>query len=66
MKWFHCDRQLQFYTYAFLYINPKTVLEEDHFLGTKIFVEKYKKMSTPVKLQNIGLDLVTYVQKIMS
>ena len=47
MKSFHKDSQLQFYMYAFMYVDPETMSVYDHFTSTKILVVNYKKMSTP-------------------
>ena len=47
LKRCHCDRQLQVYMYAFMYVNPKTMPIEDHFIATRTFVVNYNKTSTP-------------------
>ena len=46
MKRFHYDCRLQFYLYAFLYVNLETILYEDYFQLQKI-VADYNNMSTP-------------------
>ena len=48
MKRFHCDFQLQVYMYDFMYVDTKTIPEEEYFPATKKYAEKYKKISTPV------------------
>ena len=48
MKSFNYDLRLQVYMYAFKYVDPETISEEDYFIATKHFVENYKKVSTPV------------------
>ena len=35
MKRCHCDHQLQFYIYAFIYIDPEKTAEEEYFTATK-------------------------------
>ena len=47
LKRFHHYLRLQVYIYSSIYADPQTMPVEDHFLSTKIFVVKYKKMSTP-------------------
>ena len=34
--------------YAFVYVDPDTMAEEDYFTATKIFSENYNKISTPL------------------
>ena len=60
MKRVHYDCQLQVYIYAFMYVNTEKMAEKNCFTGTKRFFERYKKMSTPGPVPNIGLDLVAY------
>ena len=33
--------------YDFMYVDPETMIGEDHFNATNTFVENYNKMSTP-------------------
>ena len=47
LKMFHHDRQIQFYMYAFIYVNSDTMPVEE-FFQLQFFVENYKKFSTPV------------------
>ena len=47
LKGFHHNRQLQFYMYAFMYVDPETIQVEDHFPDTKTFVANYNKISNP-------------------
>ena len=66
LKGFHHNRQLQFYMYAFMYVDPETIPVgnffpiQKHLLRTTI---KYQIQDQP---QNVVLYLVTYVQKIRS
>ena len=46
LKRFYNDCRLQVYIYAFMYVEPQTIPEEDHFPSTKTFFENYKKIST--------------------
>ena len=46
LKRFHHDRQLQFYMYAFMYVDPDTMPVEDYFPAKKKVVVDYMKMST--------------------
>ena len=46
MKRLNCYRQLQVYMYALIYVNTKTMAEEDYFPDTKTFFENYNKFST--------------------
>ena len=55
----HHYRQLQVYIYAFMYIDSDTMQVEDSFPATIKYQLRYQ-------YQNIGLDLVMYVQYIMS
>ena len=66
LKRFHHGHHFKVYMYAFMYDDPKTMPVEDHFTNTKCFVVNYKKCKLQDQYQNIGLDLVTYIQKIMS
>ena len=43
----HYDRQPRFYMFAFVYVYPETMVEEEYFPATKNIVENYNKMSTP-------------------
>ena len=52
--------------YDLMYVDIQTIPLEDHFTATKIFVVKYKKMSTPGPVPKHWLDVLTYVHKIMS
>ena len=36
---FHHDRQPQVYMYAFIYVNPEKIPEEDNFPATETFFE---------------------------
>ena len=47
LNMFHHDCQLQFYMYAFMYVDTETIPVEGHFPATKICVVNYKKISTP-------------------
>ena len=49
IKRFHHSLRLQFYMYAFMYIDPKTMTVEEYLPDTKIIVEDQS--------QNIGLYL---------
>ena len=66
MKHFHRNRRLQVHMYDFMYVDIQTIPAEDHFTATKIFVVKYKKISTTGTAPKHWLDVVAYVQKIMS
>ena len=46
---FYHNLQLHVCMYALMYVDPETILVEDHFSATKKFVVNYKKMSTPGK-----------------
>ena len=63
---FYHDRWLKFYMYDFRYVYFYTIPEEDYLTATKKFVENYRKVQLLDQSQNISLDLVTFVQKIMS
>ena len=63
---FHRDCQLQVYMYYLIYVDSRNVPVENHFIVTKIFAANYKKCQLQEHSQNISLDLVTYVQKMMS
>ena len=52
--------------YDFMYVDPETISGEEIFPATETFVEKYKKIQLQYQSQNIGLDVVTHVQKIMN
>ena len=47
MKGCHYDHRLQVYMYAFMYVSPNILEEEEYFPTTKNIVANYKKMSTP-------------------
>ena len=66
LKMFHRDLQIQVYMYHLVYVDPETIPVEDYFTATKMCVENYNKLSTPVPIPKYCLGLVTYVQKIMS
>ena len=66
LKKFQHDLRLKVYMYAFMHVYPETILVEDHFPAIKKYVENYRKCQLQDHSQKIGLDLVTYVQKIMS
>ena len=65
----HHDRQLQVYMYDFIYVDPNTMPPEENFPDTKIFVDNYKKISTPgpvpktflefsyIRSEDYGLDV---------
>ena len=48
MKIFYYDRGIKIYIYAFMYLYPETMAEEDHFTATKVFVKNCKNISIPV------------------
>ena len=67
MNDFHHECQIHFYMYAFMYVDPEKIPEEEYLPAIKTYVENYKKRSTPGTVpKNIGLDLVTFVHNIMS
>ena len=66
MKRFHYDQQLQVYMYALIYLDPETKAEEDCFPATTKLLQTTKNYQLQDQSQNIGLNLVTYVQKILN
>ena len=66
LKRFHDEFRLQLYMYDFMYVNIKTMPAEDHFPATHIFLWTISQLQLQEQFQNIGLDLVTYVQNIIS
>ena len=66
LKRFHDDRRPQFYIYVFIYDNTQTMPLEKHLPSTKKVGVNYKKISAPGPIPKIGLDVVTYVQRIIS
>ena len=62
LKRFHHDHGLQFYIYAFMYVDTKTILVEDYFPATKLLLVTTRKFQLQYQYQNISLDLVTYIQ----
>ena len=49
-----------------MYADTGTIEEEEYFPATIYFVRIYTKMSTPGPFPQIGLDLVTNLENIMS
>ena len=47
LKRFHYDLWLQDYMYDFMYVYSETMSVGDYFSATKIFVDNYRKISTP-------------------
>ena len=45
------------YMYAFMYIDPETMIQEDYFPDTKTFVAKYKRRSTPIIVPKKWIEL---------
>ena len=66
LKMFHHDCRIKVYIYYFISVDPKIVLVEDNFPGTKTFFVNYNKFQLQDQSQNIGWDVVPYSQKIMS
>ena len=67
MKRFHYELQLQVYMHDFMYVYPETISKEDYFPATFLLLLKTTRTcQLQDQFPNIGLDLVTYVQKIMS
>ena len=66
LKRFHNDCRLQLYMYAFVYVDPETIRVEDNFPATKTLCELQENFNSGTSPQNVGLDLVAYVHKIMS
>ena len=67
MNDFHHECQIHFYMYAFMYVDPEKIPEEEYLPAIKTYVENYKKYQLLEQSQkNIGLDLVTFVHNIMS
>ena len=65
MKRFHHGHQPQFYIYDFMYVDPETVTEEEYLTANRFFLNTIKVQLLD-QYQNIGLDLVASVHKIMS
>ena len=66
MKMFNHDRRLQSYMYVVISVDPETIIVEDYFPTTNKFVENTRNFQLQYQYQNIGLDSVSYIQKIMS
>ena len=60
MKRFHNYRWLQVFTYDFMYVDNKTVTEEDYLPSTSFIFENYNKESTigPVSNHWIGFSYI--------
>ena len=65
MNRFCCDRRIQFYMYTFMYIYTETIPEEDYLILIRPFFDNFKKCQLQDQCQNIGLDLIIFVQKTM-
>ena len=59
LKRFHHEIRLQVYMYDFMYVDPETMLVEEHFPATKRLLIIKRKFQLQEQSQNIGLDLVT-------
>ena len=46
MKRFKLDPWIQVYMYYFIYVDPETMEEEEYFIDTKTFFEKYNRRSS--------------------
>ena len=66
LKRFNRDLLLQVSMYTFVYVNPETMPVEEYFLSTKNLLITTIKCQPQNRYHNIGLELVTYVQEIMS
>ena len=66
LKRFHYDLRLQVYMYAFMYVDNETIPRKTIFLLKKRFLGSTRKFQPQEQSQKFGLDLVIYVQKIMS
>ena len=44
---FYHDSRIQVYMYAFVYVDPETMVEKEYFKATKRFVQDYNRRSTP-------------------
>ena len=67
MKRFHYDHRLQVFMYSFMYVNPETMAEEDYFpVIFLLLLKNTRNLQLQDQYQDIVLDLVTYVQNIMS
>ena len=66
LKRFHHDWRPQVSMYDFMYLYPKTIPVEDYFQLQKHLLITTRKVQPQDQSQNIGLDLVKYVQKMMS
>ena len=66
MKRFHHDCRLQVYMYTSIYVDSETMTEENHYPTKKRQLRTTIKYQLQDQSQNIGLDLFTYVQNVMS
>ena len=57
----HCDRRLQVYMHAFIYVNPEIISVRDYFPDTKTIVKNYNKTSTlePVPKHWFGFSYIS-------
>ena len=62
----HSDIRIQFYICDLLYFGPEKMPEEDYFPDNNKLLKSTREVQLQYQSQNIGLDLVTYVQNIMS
>ena len=65
IKRFHYFPRLRLYIYDFMYVDPKKMAEEYYFPDTIFLLKTTRKCQLLDKSLKIGLDLVTYVQKVM-
>ena len=66
LKIFHHDHFIQVYIYSFMYVDPGTMPVDDNFPATKTSLTTTRNFQLQDQSQNIGFDLYTHVQKIMS
>ena len=66
MKRFHHEYQLKVYMYYFMCVYPEKITEEDYFSIIKTFLKTTRKCQPQDQYQSIGLDLLIFVQNIMS
>ena len=65
-KRFHYDRQFHAYMYDFMCVYYETMVEETIFQIQKHMLQTTRKFQLQYQSQKIGLDLVTYIQNILS
>ena len=66
MKRFHYDHKFHFYMYDIMYVDYDTMAEEYYFWLPKYLLQSTREGQLQEQSQNIGFDLVTYVQNIIS